>query len=80
MLGSMAAIELPGHADLWASHWKDAAGLMDHLYQIHLLEVPVMTMWNKWWVRISCHLHNSPQQYEHLAAVILEESTKIGAR
>ena len=80
MLGSMATVPLPCSAEQWSLHWKEAELLMRHLYEQHLIEVPVMVMYDKWWIRVSCHLHNSPQQYEQLAEVMLEEVAKRSIR
>ncbi len=74
MLGSMTTVALPGTTEAWLVRWKDPVELMRHLYQRHLIEVPVMELWGRWWLRVSCHLHNSKSQYEHLASVVLEES------
>ncbi len=75
MLGSMAAIPLPGKASegLWTGFERDA--LQAALVERHGIEVPVFT-WSPGplrILRISAQLYNEPAEYERLADAVREE-------
>ena len=74
MIGSLAAVPLPGR-DLRSR--LPAGGLdplQEHLFQDCSIEVPV-TLWSeppRRAIRISAHLHNTFEQYRYLAAALTE--------
>ncbi|MGA1223624.1 MAG: aminotransferase class V-fold PLP-dependent enzyme [Phycisphaerales bacterium] len=68
MLASMAAVRLPAGVQ---SRFRDAPSLQAHLYGHHRIELPVIDWKGAWHVRVSCHLHTSPELVERLAGVVL---------
>jgi isopenicillin-N epimerase len=64
MLGSMAAIPLPGEGD--------GQALQDRLFFAHHIEVPVMP-WPGRVLRVSAQLYNSIEDYEKLADALSSE-------
>ena len=34
--------------------------------------VPVIDWSDRWWIRVSCQVYNTPRQYERLADAVLE--------
>jgi isopenicillin-N epimerase len=56
--GSMAHLPLPD---------GDWSKLQDELWIQEAIEVPVWELNGRWWIRVSCHLYNTPDQIEFLA-------------
>jgi len=55
--GSMAHVPLPP---------GDAASLQQALWSEHRIEVPIITWNNRRWIRVSCHLYNTPEEIDRL--------------
>jgi isopenicillin-N epimerase len=72
MLGSLAAVELPGGPRPAALPDQDPLHLL--LFERYRIEVPVYA-WptpERRWIRVSPHLHNSEAQYAFLAGALRE--------
>lgn len=69
MLGSMAAVRLPGHRPATAAA---AADLHDRLWRDHRIEVPVIPLAGSLWVRISAQIYNEMQDFQGLATAIAD--------
>jgi isopenicillin-N epimerase len=59
--GSMALAPLPA---------VDAARLQNDLWREHGIEVPIIDFGGRQYVRVSCHLYNTPRQIDALAAAL----------
>lgn len=70
MLGSMATLPLPATLSLAAGNPKPPDPLYTVLADEFALEVPVIRLNNRRWIRISSHLHNCPDEYRYLTDVI----------
>lgn len=68
MLGSMAAVPLPGRLGAMSEAETDA--LQQRLYNEHRIEVPLMRFGGRLLLRVSCQVYNSAGQYERLATVV----------
>jgi hypothetical protein len=68
MLGSMAAVALPGA--LQSMSEPEGEALQRRLYGAHRFEVPVHRFAGRWVLRVSCQVYNAPAQYERLAEVV----------
>ena len=68
MLASMAAVSLP---DGVQPRFGSAPELQAHLYGAHRIEIPVIDWKGAWHIRVSCHLHTTPDLVERLASVVL---------
>ena len=68
MLGSMAALELPGEP------WRlgDRQAFVKLLYERYRIEAPVQVWNERWLIRPSCHIYNRAEEYERLADAVLE--------
>jgi isopenicillin-N epimerase len=72
LIGSLATVALPGHL-----HDSDDATelppdpLAAHLWQVHRIEVPVMTWGGHRWLRVSAQGYNHLPQYAKLADAVL---------
>jgi isopenicillin-N epimerase len=84
MLGSMATIPLPEHEpgralSLAARPTRYHDALQDRLLSLYSIQVPIWPVARggglapKRFVRISCHLYNSAEQYVYLAEALAEE-------
>ena len=68
MIGSMAALPLPGRL---ATLSEDQARRLQHdLYHRHQIEIPTVLWQARWHIRISCQVYNTPEDYERLAAAV----------
>lgn len=67
MLASMAAIRVP---DRIQPLFESEAALQAHLYHVHRIEVPIINWKGRWHVRVSCHLHTTPDLIERLGDVV----------
>jgi isopenicillin-N epimerase len=68
MLGSMVTLPLP---DGIMRHGSPR-DFMTMLHAEHRIEVPIDEWHGRWWIRCSCQVYNTADQYERLADVILE--------
>ncbi|MEM7230100.1 MAG: aminotransferase class V-fold PLP-dependent enzyme, partial [Planctomycetota bacterium] len=67
MIGSMVTVPLPDGFDQWAV----PEALSAYLSATHSFEVPIVDWAGRRWLRASCQIYNRPQEYEHLADVML---------
>jgi isopenicillin-N epimerase len=67
MIGSMTTVRLPQSA----RQHETAEALQAKLYDEHRIEVPVVDWDGTWWIRPSCQIYNTDQQYERLADAVL---------
>jgi isopenicillin-N epimerase len=59
--GSMVCLPLPD---------GDAKTLQDALWQRFGIEVPIVPFANRRWIRVSCHLYNTPEHIDQLIAAL----------
>lgn len=67
MLASMAAIPVPAQVQ---KRFASEVALQAHLYDVHRIEIPVIDWKGRWHVRVSCHLHTTPDLIERLGVVV----------
>ena len=67
LLGSMATVALPGSL----AQMKDTSALQQRLYDEFGLEQPFVGWAGRTLLRVSCHVYNTPPDYEKLADTIL---------
>jgi len=67
MLASMAAIPVPTRVQ---RRFSSEVALQAHLYDVHRIEIPVIDWKGRWHVRVSCHLHTTPDLIERLGTVV----------
>jgi len=67
MLASMAAIPVPAQVQ---QRFASEVALQAHLYDVHRIEIPVIDWKGRWHVRVSCHLHTTPDLIERLGSVV----------
>ncbi|MCZ6837027.1 MAG: aminotransferase class V-fold PLP-dependent enzyme [Planctomycetota bacterium] len=67
MIGSMATMPVP---EALYRAYDDAEQLRDVLYYEHRIEVPVMEWNERWWLRVSCQMYNTPDDYQKLGDVL----------
>lgn len=65
MLASMAAVRVPQGAE---SRFASPAAMQAALYDRERIEIPVIDWKGRWHVRVSCHLHTSPDLVARLDA------------
>lgn len=71
MIGSMATLPMPGRlANVDDDRTPDP--IYQRLFDEFGIELPVIRIDGKRWFRISCHFHNSPDEYRYLADVLGE--------
>ena len=75
MLGSMAAVPLPGR--LLSMSDAEGEAFQRRLYADHRFEVPVHRFAGRWVLRVSCQVYNTASQYERLADVVNGLSARI---
>jgi isopenicillin-N epimerase len=68
-LGSMVTVALPPQAP---QRFETAEALQARLFEKHRIEIPVIEWAGKWWIRASCQVYNTPDQYEFLADTVTE--------
>ncbi|XP_071114879.1 uncharacterized protein [Haliotis cracherodii] len=77
MFGSMALVQLP-HLQLFKDcdtlTYCHAEQVQNMLYHEHCIEVPIKAIQGRLYVRISAHIYNSLEEYEKLAAAVLQLS------
>lgn len=71
MLGSMATLRLPDVAGLQRKYETPEA-LQRELFERHRFEVPIVDWDGTWWLRVSCQVYNTADQYERLGDAVLE--------
>ena len=70
MLGSLATVELPARIH---ERFASAAEYQAHLYDRHMIEVPVIDIFGRWFVRVSAQVYNTPEDYLALESAVLGE-------
>ncbi len=73
LLGSMATLPLPGRLSIPEGRFP-IDPLYHRLADDYDIEAPIIHFKGKRWIRISAHLHNSPDEYRYLADALLELS------
>ncbi len=68
MLGAMATVALPDEA----RRFETVESLQGRLYDDHRIEIPVIDWDGRWWIRASCQVYNTTDQYERLADVVTD--------
>jgi isopenicillin-N epimerase len=71
MLGSMVTVQLPRQEHIKAK-FVTSEGLKAPLYDRYKIEAPVIDWGGRWWIRASCQVYNTADQYERLGSAILE--------
>lgn len=69
MIGSMTTLRLP---ERMRDVCETPIGLHDRLYDEFALEVPIFDWDDAWWIRASCQIYNTPDDYEKLADAVLK--------
>src|SRR5882724_11507981 len=69
MAGAMAVVRLPGRSP---ATLPAAQAVHDRLWQKYHIEVPVMSIGQALWVRVSAQIYNDLEDYEKLAAALAE--------
>jgi isopenicillin-N epimerase len=69
MLGSMATVPLPPQA---RQAFESVEALHAQLWERHRIEVAAIDWGDRWWIRPSCQVYNTPDQYERLADAVTE--------
>ena len=69
MIGSMTTLRLP---DRMREIFASPADLHDRLYDAFSIEVPIFDWDDAWWIRASCQIYNTPDDYERLADAVLK--------
>lgn len=70
MLGSMVTVPLPEQEVVRSLGTFDK--LAARLYRDDKIEVPVIDWSDRWFVRCSCQVYNTPEQYEKLGRAVLK--------
>lgn len=73
MLGALATLELPFHAD---GTPETALALRRRLWREHRIEVPIVAFGGRCWLRISAHVFNQLSDYERLAAAVTRDGLR----
>jgi isopenicillin-N epimerase len=63
MLAAMAAVRLPREAE---RRFESVVAFQSALYDRHRVEIPVIDWKGRWHVRVSCHLHTTPEAVARL--------------
>jgi isopenicillin-N epimerase len=69
MLGAMAVVRLPGRHPATPAA---ARAVHDRLWQKYHIEVPVMSLEQALWVRVSAQIYNDLEDYWRLVAAVAE--------
>ena len=69
MAGAMAVVRLPGRSPATLAA---AQAVHDRLWQKYHIEVPVMSIGQALWVRVSAQIYNDLEDYEKLAVALAE--------
>ena len=68
MLGSMATVPLPEAAE----NLGPIEELQARLYRDYRIEAPVIEFQGRRWIRVSCQIYNTAEQYQQLGEAVLE--------
>ncbi len=68
MLGSMATVPLPEAAE----NLGPIEEVQARLYRDYRIEVPVIEFEGRRWIRVSCQIYNTADQYQRLGEAVLE--------
>ena len=71
---TMALVRLPDSFQKASATSEDAKRIQDLLYD-HYIEVPIKCINNTLYVRVSCHIYNTLEEYEKLTETILQWSS-----
>lgn len=69
IISPMSLVRLPPHRFGSDQVSADAKKVQDYLYSLNI-EVPIMCINGKLFVRVSCHVYNELHEFEHLASAI----------
>jgi isopenicillin-N epimerase len=69
LLGAMVTVPLPGDP---TGQFETDRALQARLFEQYRIEIPVMEWSDRWWIRASCQVYNTPDQYETLADAVME--------
>ncbi|MHC4969076.1 MAG: aminotransferase class V-fold PLP-dependent enzyme [Planctomycetota bacterium] len=69
MLGSMVTVPLPPQAP---QRFEKPEALQARLFEAHRIEIPVIDWGGRWWIRASCQVYNTTDQYEQAADAVTE--------
>jgi isopenicillin-N epimerase len=65
----MVTVALPPQAP---ERFESTEALQARLFEQHRIEIPVIEWAQRWWIRASCQVYNTPDQYETLADAVME--------
>lgn len=68
MIGSMTTVALPELPKRYETPERFQGALWDRWR----IEAPIIEFNGRWWIRASCQIYNTPQQYEHVAEAVTE--------
>jgi isopenicillin-N epimerase len=68
-LGAMVTVPLPGAP---AERYETGRALQAALLARFRIEIPIIEWSGRWWIRASCQVYNTPDQYETLADAVME--------
>jgi isopenicillin-N epimerase len=68
MLGSMVTLPVPQRV---RERYENAEQLQAKLYHDHRIEIPIIDWNGAWWVRASCQVYNTADQYDRLASSMI---------
>jgi isopenicillin-N epimerase len=71
MLGSMATVVLPRQEHV-RKRFGTPEALKAPIYDRYQIEAPVIDWGGRWWIRASCQVYNTADQYERLGRAVLE--------
>ncbi|MHC4766504.1 MAG: aminotransferase class V-fold PLP-dependent enzyme, partial [Planctomycetota bacterium] len=69
MLGSMVTVPLPPQGP---QRFEKPEALQARLFEAHRIEIPVIDWGGRWWIRASCQVYNTTDQYEQAADAVTE--------
>lgn len=67
MLGSMATVRLPQSV---REKYESAEAFQKMLFDAHRYEVPIVDWDETWWLRVSCQVYNTAEQFERLGEIV----------
>jgi isopenicillin-N epimerase len=68
LLGSMVTVALPSG---FPQRFETTQALQARLFEKHRIEIPVIEWAQRWWIRASAQVYNTPDQYELLADAVM---------
>jgi isopenicillin-N epimerase len=69
LLGSMVTVAMP---ESTPQRFETPETFQARLFEQHRIEIPVIDWSGQWWIRASCQVYNTPDQYEYLADAVTE--------